>query len=133
MSALRIAPILVVDDDPTFRRLPPDLLQAGMYLVEIQTTCNGQEALRALATQEFDVAITDLRMPSMDGVELLRRIRTVQPETPVIVVSGVGPNGVNTRLIEAGAFADVTKLFDRLQFVTLIRRALQGTAPYQAT
>ena len=102
--------ILVVDDQFTVRELQRSILSAAGYTVE--TACDGREALDALATRgPFDLVVTDLLMPGMDGLELLRTIRAEpkRSDLPVIVVTSQGTAGDRARGAEAGADAYIVK------------------------
>ena len=79
--------ILVVDDDPSMRRVIEFTL-AEHYQVRVAE--NGSQALESLATEPADLVITDVRMPSMDGMELLRRVRQGFPEVLVILLTAYG-------------------------------------------
>ena len=78
--------ILVVDDDPMLRDLLVKTLEAiGHMAVAAE---NGLQALSLLQQQTFSIVISDIKMPEMDGVELLRRIRSAHPGLPVLFISG---------------------------------------------
>ncbi|WP_038048181.1 HD-GYP domain-containing protein [Thermus caliditerrae] len=93
--------VLVVDDDPVQRLL---LMRALAPLeVEVQEARNGQEALDLLRDGLPHVVLTDLHMPLVDGLELTRRIKALDPLLPVILLTADGERGVRLRGIEAGA------------------------------
>src|SRR5947209_20419547 len=77
--------ILIVDDDPDIHLLLAAALRDPNYLIEDRY--DGLQALSLLETQPFDLVITDVRMPGLDGLELLRRIHEVRPVTKVIVMT----------------------------------------------
>lgn len=79
--------ILVVDDDHNLLDLLDDTLTSIGY--EATGAADGFEALKKLEQQQFDLVITDIRMPGMDGFELLRRIRESYPILPVLFITGV--------------------------------------------
>jgi two-component system, chemotaxis family, sensor kinase CheA len=102
--------VLVVDDQFTVRELQRSILGAAGYSVE--TACDGREALSALAGGDpFDLIVTDLQMPEMDGLELLRTIRADArlSELPVIVVTSQGSAEDRARGAAAGADAYIVK------------------------
>jgi len=80
--------LLVVDDEPAMRRTLRDLLRLEGY--EVRTAQDGQEALRILAEEKFDLMILDLRMPGLSGTEVLRRLSTMGVDVGVIVLTGHG-------------------------------------------
>jgi len=84
-NACRIS-VLLVDDSPDFRGLVADsLTDAGFIVTEAS---GGNEAFEMLKVHEFDAVVTDVQMPSGDGICLLKSIRTLSPSTPVILMTG---------------------------------------------
>lgn len=103
MSSLRV---LIVEDEP-------DLLDAlaGMLELESVEVCrarDGEEATSTIACREFDVVVSDMRMPRMDGVELLEWIQEHKPSLPVIIVSGFS-DVPHDELTKAGAASVLEK------------------------
>jgi DNA-binding NtrC family response regulator len=80
------ANILVVDDEPVVLEGVRRILEGDRYSVEI--CANGRAALDLLQKQDFNMVITDLKMPEMKGQELLKAIKILQPEIPVIIITG---------------------------------------------
>ena len=78
--------VLIVDDNPNMSALLSDMLD--VFDFSSQQATGGIEALEKLATEDFSMVITDLRMPEMSGSELLRSIKEKYPDMPVIVISG---------------------------------------------
>jgi CheY-like chemotaxis protein len=77
--------VLLVDDQPELRRLfQRALTKAGHTVVAVE---NGRKAVQSVAEQSFDVVISDVRMPDMGGVELLRALHAEDPDLPVLLVS----------------------------------------------
>ncbi len=83
-----MAKILIVDDDPDVCFVLKKLLERKGH--EAVTSLNGLEALKCLERSPFDVVITDLIMPEMDGIELITKMRITYPEQKVIAISGGG-------------------------------------------
>jgi two-component system response regulator AtoC len=121
--------VLVVDDDAAVGTVLVALLQqAGLTAVHVQS---GDAALRALEKRPADVLVTDLRMPGMDGMDLLRRVRERSPEVPVIVLTAHGTVPLAVEAMRAGAADFLLKPFDRDQIVYVVRKALHE-ASHQA-
>jgi DNA-binding NtrC family response regulator len=117
--------ILVIDDEPDVLNMIERVLKLEDYIVT--TAINGKQALEKLHETPFDLVITDIRMPGMDGLELIRQIRAFNPLIEVIVLSGYATleNAIEA-LKEGGAFYFVMKpLNDIDSFYHIISQALQ--------
>lgn len=78
--------LLVVEDDPVTRRNISQYLSADGF--EVEPMPNGVQALEKFQQEKFDLILTDVVMPGMDGLNLTRRVRSVSPTTPVIIMTG---------------------------------------------
>lgn len=117
-----MADILVVDDDDVIRETLCELLASDHHCQQASTA---EDALRKLQTRLFDVVITDISMPGLSGRELLKRVLSLYPGMPVIVISGLSDQDQAQSLIGAGAFDYLIKPF-RLEVVEeSVRRAAQ--------
>ncbi len=114
--------LLVVEDDPDMLALLQEHLQGEGYRVAALTS--GREALARLRSEIFDVVITDLRMPDVDGMEVLRACREIQPEARVILVTAFGTVETAIRAIREGAFDYTTKPFRLEEISLLVAKAL---------
>jgi len=118
----RKAHVLIVDDEPNVRRVLGTLLeQAGWTTTRAES---GEQALDLVRAQDPDLVITDLKMPGMDGMDLLGRLQSSFPEIPVIMLTA---HGTITNAVEAmkiGAHDFITKPFDRDDVVQLVKKAL---------
>ena len=121
--------ILVVDDNPDLAQLVAALLEdSGMSARRVSS---GREALQALEESYFDLVLSDVKMPGMDGLELLERTRSDYPEIPVVLLTGFGTIEMAVEAMRAGAASFVVKPYKEELLVQTLRKALQ-TAP-QAT
>jgi DNA-binding NtrC family response regulator len=120
---LPAAQILVIDDDPNIRALLVEVLKAsGHHIVE---AANGQEAMQIATVLDFDLVITDLVMPDVEGLELIQWLRKVRPEARIIAISGAS-NGdcyLSTARI-FGATAAIPKPFQIDVFLATVRDVL---------
>jgi two-component system NtrC family response regulator len=115
--------ILVVDDDESLRRVTQvQLEQAGF---STQTAADGNEALAALQKAPAQLVITDLKMPGMSGLELLRRIRADYPEVVVVVITAYGTVESAVEAMRAGAYDYITKPVHPEELELVSKRALQ--------
>jgi DNA-binding response OmpR family regulator len=122
------ARVLAVDDQRYFRELIANLLTEEGYRAE--TASSGEEALRILDRADFDVVLTDLVMPGMDGSELLHRIKLRNPDQEVVVVTGVVDVATAVDAMKLGASDYLLKPFDRKTLAVtlddlLLRRAIR--------
>lgn len=120
-----LARVLVIDDDPQVRGVVEDALsQAGHTVV---LTRNGREGLRALQEGKFDLVITDIFMPDMEGIELLRLLRTEGTSIPVVAMSGGGiiaTEAILSTAAKLGACATLEKPFGPADLAAAVARAL---------
>jgi nitrogen regulation protein NR(I) len=115
--------ILVVDDEPNLRRvLSAQLERDGC---DVHTAEDGEEALRVLGEHHIDLVITDLRMPKLDGMELLRRITALEDAMPVVMITAHGTVDTAVEALKTGAFDYITKPFDQEDVRTIVRKALR--------
>lgn len=115
--------ILVVDDEESLRRILQVQLERGGY--RSAAAADGEEALSLLANSQYDLVLTDLRMPRMSGLELLKQIRMSYPGLPVIILTAFATVENAVEAMQAGAYHYVTKpvRFEELSLV--IERALE--------
>ena len=116
--------VLIVDDDAALlQSLGGCLRDAGLG---VDTADNGAQALARLATRRFDVVISDMRMPAIDGFELLRIINEAHPWLPVIMMTGYTDNEEIGQLY-GRAYSYFAKPFDVAELVASVRRAYDET------
>lgn len=114
--------ILVVDDDSAFRIGTVAMLEDNGFAVS--TAERGDEAQRRIAERPFDLLLTDLMMPVMNGIELLRFVKESTPSMPVIMITGFGSIGTAVEAMRLGAFDYITKPADSNELLIKINRAL---------
>ncbi|MBI2923721.1 MAG: sigma-54-dependent Fis family transcriptional regulator [Planctomycetes bacterium] len=113
--------VLLVDDDETFRRTVGGAL--GKRGFEVTLAAGGEQAVSQAREREFDVALVDLKMPGMDGLELLGRLRREQPELEVVVLTGHGTIPSAIEAIKAGAHHYLTKPCELAEIEASLQRA----------
>ncbi len=113
--------VLVVDDEQNLRKVLAATLQREGY--EVQVAADGEEALAALERDGADVIVTDLVMPRMDGLTLLRRVVARHPDVPVIVVTAHSRVDRAVEAMKAGAFDFVAKPFEHAELKAIIAKA----------
>ena len=124
MDMTHIPHILVVDDQKGIRRLVQEIFRGDPYRVSL--AANGAEALETAAKDCPHLVLLDVKMPVMDGVETLRRLRQVHPLIPVIIMTAVGDGDRVREALGLGAICSVTKPFDVHQLRNLISSTISG-------
>ena len=114
--------LLLVEDDPAGRELGQFNLERAGYRVE--TASSGEQALERFDRERHALVITDLRMPGMGGLEVLKAIRTRSPATPVLVITAYGNVDVAVQAMKQGAFDFIGKPFHRDHLVMTVQKAL---------
>jgi DNA-binding NtrC family response regulator len=123
VSRMESRRILVVDDDESLRRVTQVQLEDEGYTVV--TAANGDEALAILARKPQDLVITDLSMPGMSGVDLLRKIRLDYPDTVVVLVTAFGTVESAVEAMKLGAYDYITKPIKPDSLRHVVARALE--------
>jgi DNA-binding NtrC family response regulator len=118
--------ILVVDDEVVIREGLKRILEDESYAVE--TYGAGRLALERLQVADFDLVITDLKMPGLDGMEVLRSIRILQPEVPVIIITGYSTIDNAVEAMKIGAADYIAKPFSPDQISDKVSKALENRA-----
>jgi len=116
----RIRLLLVDDEEGYVKVLSKRMARRNM---EVMTALSGAEGIQRLRKQDFDVAILDLKMEDMDGIEVLRVFKKMVPDLPVIMLTGHGTEKAAREGLEMGAFDYLTKPCDLEELVDKIRAA----------
>jgi len=122
-----MARILVIDDDDIMNGMIMQLLSEAGY--EVEGAEDGNLGLKKLASEKFDLIVTDIVMPEKEGIETIMEIRSQNMETPIIAISGGGKIDPEQYLRMAQHFgADYTfqKPFDQKHFLAAVRECLSG-------
>ena len=124
MNRSRPMSVLVVDDEAGFRGfLELELQRLG---ISVQTAGSGAESLLLMKETSFDVVITDVTMPEMDGLKLLQEIKRISPRTEVIVVTGFGAVETAVFAMRQGAYEFVLKPYDLDTLMSCVKNAADG-------
>jgi DNA-binding NtrC family response regulator len=115
-----MATLLLIDDDSLIRGILYDLFSAAH---ECHTADRAEQALEYLEIETYDAVLTDISMPGLGGVEILKRITQRHPTTPVIVISGKMQENVEA-LLAMGAFASFAKPFHLEEVEDAVNRAI---------
>ncbi len=118
-----MARILVVDDDLGMR----DLLEIMLTQEDYEVACCGDpnKALQRVQKEQFDLVITDLKMPKMDGIEFLKQVKEVKPETQVILITAFASGNTALSAMKEGAYDYIEKNFDIDELKRIVHEAME--------
>ena len=119
------ARILLVDDDEALLEALPEALQLRMAGIEVDTADSGLRALERISDVDYDAIVSDVKMPAMDGLELLSAAKELRPGTPMLLITGHGEHDLAVQALRGGAFDFVQKPIDRDYFVASLERAIR--------
>src|SRR6267143_149096 len=124
-TAMSGACVLLVDDDLALLQALPEALRLRMGGVKIDTADSAEAALDLIAARDYDAIVTDIKMPGIDGLELLAEIRTQRPDTPTVMITGHGEHDLVVQALRGGAYDFIQKPIDRDHLVASLSRAIQ--------
>jgi two-component system NtrC family response regulator len=114
--------ILVVDDEKNYLLVLSEVLQDEGY--EVLTAQGGHEALEIQKSSDLDLILTDMKMPSMDGIELLENIKALDPDLPVIMMTAHGTIDKAVEAMQKGAYSYILKPFDNERLTIYVKKAV---------
>ncbi len=117
-----MATVLIADDEANLRKVLRTLLERDGH--DTISVADGAAALAAVQEGGVDILITDLRMPGMTGLELLRQVSTIEPGIPVILITAHGSVDTAVSALKSGAFDYITKPFDKDELKLAVRKAV---------
>jgi PAS domain S-box-containing protein len=117
--------ILIVDDDACLLTALAETLRLHIGDLELETSESAMSALERVSQVDYDIIISDVRMPHMDGLTFMRQVFKVRPTTPTLLITGHGDHDLGVQALNAGAYAFIHKPIDRAYFIAWVKRALQ--------
>jgi len=115
--------VLIVDDEPNLRKILSAQLSRDGY--DVMTAEDGERGLALLKEHHIDLVITDLKMPKIDGMTLLKRALEEEPELPIVLITAHGTIDTAVEALKSGAFDFVTKPFDKDEVRQIVGKALR--------
>ncbi|MFC1667446.1 sigma-54-dependent transcriptional regulator [Candidatus Omnitrophota bacterium] len=115
--------ILIVDDEPLVRKSLYEVLRGAKYVASMAS--DGEEALTKMNEKAFDVVITDMKMPKIDGIGLLKKIKSSFPHTEVVLITGYGNIESAVEAMKMGAFDYVTKPINDNEIEIIIHKIIE--------
>ena len=116
--------ILVIEDEAAIRRVLVKILSEESETYQVQESEDGVKGLELLKKEDFDLVLCDIKMPKMDGVEVLETAKKIKPEIPFIMISGHGDLDTAVNTMRLGAFDYISKPPDLNRLLTTVRNAL---------
>ena len=123
----RVPKILLIDDDQTFLNAMTALIMTVRIDIAIDTARCAEAGLLLVGITHYDAILSDVRMPGLDGLRLVRECKRLRPNTPVVLVTGYGDQDVETKALHLGAYAFIHKPVQPDVLLSLIDRAIQRT------
>jgi len=123
--------VLIIDDEKSIRNALRDILEYEKY--DVEEASDGAEGLRKIKEGQFDVVLCDVKMPKMDGLELLEKAMVLKPELPLLMISGHGSIETAVEATKLGAYDFIPKPPDMNRLLVSIRNALERTDLVQET
>ena len=117
--------ILIVDDDEALLEALPEALRLRMNGIAVDTAATAFDALERIRDVDYDAIVSDIKMPGMDGLELLTEIKQLRPGTPTLLITGHGEHDLAVRALRGGAYDFVQKPIDREYFFASLERAIR--------
>jgi two-component system, NtrC family, nitrogen regulation response regulator NtrX len=117
--------ILIIDDEKAIRKTLSEILSYEGY--KIEEAGDGEEGLRRFKDKTFDVVLCDIKMPKLDGIEFLDKVRETNPDVPVIMISGHGNIDTAVEAVKKGAYDYIAKPPDLNRLLITIRNAMDKT------
>lgn len=118
--------VLAVDDEPDIRDSIKQLLELSLDHVEVITSSDGQHALDVLRSGEFDLILTDYKMPNMDGLDFLKAAMDTHPDVPRLMLTAYPDPSLAARAVkEAGVGLFIAKPFDMEYLVDVVKTILR--------
>jgi DNA-binding NtrC family response regulator len=117
-----MASILIIDDEKAIRKTLAEILSYEGY--KIEEAADGEEGLKKFSSTTFDVVLCDIKMPKMDGIEFLEKARELNPDVPIVVISGHGNIETAVEAVKKGAFDYISKPPDLNRMLITLRNAL---------
>jgi DNA-binding NtrC family response regulator len=115
--------ILIVDDEKAIRKTLSEILSFEGY--EIEEASDGEEGLKKFSEKSFDLVLCDIKMPKMDGIEFLEKAKQVNPDVPIIIISGHGNIDTAVEAVKKGAFDYISKPPDLNRLLITLRNATE--------
>ncbi len=116
--------ILIIEDEATVRRVLKKIISEENETYQVEEAEDGLAGIELIKNKDFDLVFCDIKMPKMDGVEVLEKVRKIKPETPMVMISGHGDLDTAVNTMRLGAFDYISKPPDLNRLLNTVRNAL---------
>ena len=120
--------ILIIEDEEAIRRVLVKILSEENPKYQVSQAGDGLSGVEMIKKEDFDLVLCDIKMPKMDGVEVLEAIKKLKPETPIVMISGHGDLETAVSTMRLGAFDYISKPPDLNRLLNTVRHALDRKA-----
>jgi len=117
--------ILIIEDEAAIRRVLKKIISEENDTYFVEEAVDGLEGLEMIKNNEFDLILCDIKMPKMDGVEVLEKVKKIKPEIPIVMISGHGDLDTAVNTMRLGAFDYISKPPDLNRLLNTVRNALE--------
>ena len=119
-----MAKILIIEDEAAIRRVLSKILSEENEAYQVEEAEDGLIGIEKIKNEEYDLVLCDIKMPKMDGVEVLEAVKKIKPETPIVMISGHGDLDTAVNTMRLGAFDYISKPPDLNRLLNTVRNAL---------
>ncbi len=116
--------ILIIEDEPAIRRVLTKILSEESTTYQVEEAEDGLQGFEKIKNNDYDLVLCDIKMPKMDGVELLEAVKKIKPEIPMVMISGHGDMETAIQTMRLGAFDYISKPPDLNRLLNTVRNAL---------
>ena len=116
--------ILIVEDEAAIRRVLKKIISEENDTYQVEEAEDGLEGIELIKNNDYDLVLCDIKMPKMDGVEVLEKAKKIKPETPIVMISGHGDLDTAVNTMRLGAFDYISKPPDLNRLLNTVRNAL---------
>jgi DNA-binding NtrC family response regulator len=116
--------ILIIEDEAAIRRVLKKIISEESDSYQVEEAEDGLDGIEAIKNNDYDLVLCDIKMPKMDGVEVLEKAKKIKPETPIVMISGHGDLDTAVNTMRLGAFDYISKPPDLNRLLNTVRNAL---------
>ncbi|WP_298263952.1 sigma-54 dependent transcriptional regulator [uncultured Lutibacter sp.] len=116
--------ILIIEDEAAIRRVLKKIISEENETYEVEEAEDGLKGIEMISKSDFDLVLCDIKMPKMDGVEVLEKVKSLKPEIPIVMISGHGDLDTAVNTMRLGAFDYISKPPDLNRLLNTVRNAL---------